>query len=244
MVGEYEDLIRAYDKGAVYEELQKNLPEFAPSFSIVNNYQDFLKAVKDIGYPAKKVVVKPRFGRGGRGVYILSNQFDFENIFKSKPINEYPFEFFDKLLKDQQKFEDLIIMEYLSDPYFSVYSICKDGENLFSLNHTREWGNASQTFRGKVIYNQNIEKLCTDIIKTFNLTFTNNIELATSEDGRTVLFDLNPRIGASSGIDKDIGFNFPYEALKLTLDEPIHIDKNHFKTPKVFLRYFDQVWNS
>mgnify|MGYP003971302089 FL=1 len=242
MVGEYDSLIEAYDKGKVYDELKKSAPEYAPKYHIVNDYQNFLKAVENLGYPDKRVVVKPRFGRGGRGVYVLSNQFNFENIFKSKPINEYPFEFLDSILKDQNKFNDLIVMEDLSDPYHSIYSICKDGENIFTLNHIREWGDASQTFRGKVFYDEEIEKLASKIIKTFNLSYTNNMELAMSEDGRMVLFDLNPRIGASSGIDKDIGFNFPLESLRLTLGESVSVDKSKFVEPRIFLRYFDHVW--
>lgn len=242
MVGEYDDLIKAYDKGKVYDELAEKMPEHVPKYSIVSSYKDFVSAVEDLGFPNKKVVVKPRFGRGGRGVYILSNQFDFENIFKSKPINEYPFEFFDNILKEQETFDDLIVMEYLSDPYYSVYSLCKDGKNIFTLNHIREWGNASQTFRGRVFYDEKVEKLASSIIKKFNLSYTNNMELATADDGRIVLFDLNPRIGASSGIDKDIGFNFPLEAVRLALGEEVIVDKIKFEKPNTFLRYFDQVW--
>ena len=242
IVGNYEDLIKSYDKGKVYDELKENIPEHCPKYFIVNNYQDFIESVKKIGYPNKKVVIKPRFGRGGRGVYILSDKFDFENIFKSKPINEYPFEFFNSILKNQNNFDDLIVMEYLKDPYYSIYSICKDGENFFTINHTREWGNASQTFRGKVYYDEKIEELASKIIKKFNLSYTNNMELATTDDGRIVLFDLNPRIGASSGIDKDIGFNFPLETLKLALGDKLEIDKSKFKISKTFVRYFDQVW--
>lgn len=68
------------------------------------------------------------------------------------------------------------------------------------------------------------------------------MELATTDDGRIVLFDLNPRIGASSGIDKDIGFNFPLETLKLAFGDKIKVDKSKFKTSNTFIRYFDQVW--
>lgn len=242
MVGNYDDLIKAYDKGMVYEQLQKSLPQNAPKYFIVNSYDKFIEATKKLDFPNKKIVLKPRFGRGGRGVYILTNNFDYDTLFKSKPTSEHPFELFDKLLKKEQNFDDLIVMEYLNEPFYSIYSLCKNGENIFTLTHTREWGNASQTFRGKVYYDENIEKIASNIIEKFNLSYTNNMELATTEDGRLVLFDLNPRIGASSGIDKDIGFNFPLEALKLVLEEDIKIDKNSFKDSNIFLRYFDQTW--
>lgn len=243
MVSSYDSLIKAYDKGTVYKELTEHIPEHAPRYEIVNNYEQFMISIKKLGYPNNKVVIKPRFGRGGRGVYILCNKFNFQNVFESKPITEYPLEFFEKILRDENKFDDLIIMEYLDEPYYSVYSISNNGENIFSLNHIREWGNASQTFRGRVCYDVKIENLAAKIIEKFNLSYTNNIELATSSDGRIVLFDLNPRIGASSGIDKDIGFNFPLEALKLLLGSNITVDKSKFEKPKIFLRYFDQVWD-
>ena len=71
------------------------------------------------------------------------------------------------------------------------------------------------------------------------------MELAVSDNGRIVLFDLNPRIGASSGIDRDIGFNFPLEAMKLALGENIEsVDKNSFRESKIFVRYFQQIWLS
>ncbi len=242
MTGNYKDLLIAYDKGKVYEELEFNIPEHSPKFKIVKNYKSFQKALNDLGFPEKKIVIKPRFGIGGRGVYILSEKFDYNIIFKSKPLNEYPLQFFEKILKNLTSFDDLILMEYLSEPFYSIYSLCKDGKNIFTLNHNREWGNSSQTFRGNVYYNKKIERLATKVIQKFNLTYTNNMELATGEDGRIILFDLNPRIGASSGIDKDIGFNFPMEALKLALGENIIVKKSNFTKPKRFLRFFDQVW--
>ena len=242
MVGDYDDLICAYDKGKVYDSLKAKFPAYAPKYFIVNKYEDFIAAVGSLGFPEYKVAVKPRFGRGGRGVYILSNDFDSDRIFKSKPMNEYPFDFFSNLLKTKDEFEDLIVMEYLSDPYYSLYSLSENGHNLFTVNHIREWGNASQTFRGKVYYDENLERVASGIIETFNLTYTNNMELATSTDNRIVLFDLNPRIGASSGIDKEIGFNFPLSSMKLALGEDVKVDKEAFIKPKTFLRFFDQVW--
>lgn len=244
MVSDFKDLIRAYDKGEVYQTLSRELPEFAPNFYIVNTYSTFVKAIREIGYPEKKVVIKPTFGRGGRGVYILNGNLDYKSVFELKPTGEFPLEFFEKLLFNKEKFDDLIIMECLEAPFYSVYSLCKNGENLISMNHIREWGNASQTFRGLVYHDEYIEKFADKVIKLFNLSYTNNMELATNIDGRIVLFDLNPRIGASSGIDRHIGLNFPDLAINIALGIEVKIDKGRFKNKKRFIRYFDEVWIS
>jgi carbamoylphosphate synthase large subunit len=242
MVGEYRDLIQAYDKGYVYQRLQKELKENSPRFFIVSNYDSFMEAIDSLGFPQKKIVVKPRFGRGGRGVYTLSGDCDFDVVFSSKPDNNYPLDFFEKILKNKQSFDDLIVMEYLDEPYYSLYSICKNGNNLFTLKHTRKWGTASQMLRGEVSYDKKMEAIATKVIKIFNLNYTNNIELGISEEGRVVLFDLNPRIGASSAIDCDLGFNFPYQALKLLIEEDIEITNDGFNTKHTFIRYFKHMW--
>jgi biotin carboxylase len=242
MVNDYECLARAFDKGRVYDLLKREVPEVAPGFQIVNNYPDFLKAMRDLGYPDQKVVVKPRFGRGGRGVYVLSGKFDYQTVFQSKPSIEFPLEFFREILQSKDKFDELIVMEYLDNPFYSVYSLSKEGENIISLTHIREWGNASQTFRGLVCYDKEIEAFAAKINKLLGLTFTTNLELATTKEGRIALFDLNPRIGASSGTDRFINLNFPYLALKVLLGEDVSVNKNDFTTPGRFVRYFDEIW--
>lgn len=242
LVGEYQDLIKAYDKGIVYEMLQKFLPDACPKFFIINHYEGFKLAIKELGFPQNPIIIKPRFGRGGRGVYAIKAKLDFENFFSQKPQSEIPFELLDSILATKQNFEDLIMMEHLNPPFLSAYSLCENGKNLITLEHIREWGNASQTYRGVVSYNEELEKICSKIIEIFNLSYTNNMELAFNQNNQITLFDLNPRLGASSGIDTEIGLNFPYLAIKLLLGEKFQIDKKQFANKRRFMRYFSYIW--
>lgn len=242
LVGSYNSLVKAYDKGSVYQALTQYLPQHAPKFKIVKNYDEFQNALDFLNFPTNKIVIKPRFGRGGRGVYIVGNYFDFDSFFHKKPENEIDIKSIDAILKQKREFEELIIMEYLSAPFVSAYSLCHNGKNLLTLKHIREWGNASQTYRGVVSYDENLENLCSKIIEAFNLTYTNNMELAYNQEGEFVLFDLNPRIGASSSIDVDLGFNFPYLAIKLLLGEEVQFDKKIPYQKARFLRFFSHLW--
>ncbi|WP_305862893.1 ATP-grasp domain-containing protein [Helicobacter cholecystus] len=242
LVGSYDSLIKAYDKGAVYEALSEHLPTHSPKFKFVKTYQEFQEALNFLDFPNQKIVIKPRFGRGGRGVYIVGNYFDFTTFFHKKPESEIDIQSIDKLLKQKEEFEELIIMECLSSPFVSAYSLCHNGNNLLTLKHIREWGNASQTYRGLVSYDKKLENLCSKIIEIFRLTYTNNMELAYNSAGELVLFDLNPRIGASSCIDVDLGFNFPYLAIKLLLGEEIKVNKEVAYKEARFLRFFSHLW--
>lgn len=242
LVGSYNSLIKAYDKGSVYQVLTQYLPAHAPKFKFAKNYKEFQEALNFLDFPNKKIVIKPRFGRGGRGVYIVGNYFDFDSFFHKKPESEIDIKSIDAILKQKGNFEELIVMECLSSPFVSAYSLCQNGENLLTLKHIREWGNASQTYRGLVSYDEKLESLCSKIIEVFDLTYTNNMELAYNEQGEIVLFDLNPRLGASSSIDVDLGFNFPYLAIKLLLGEEININKEIPYQEARFLRYFSHLW--
>lgn len=242
LVSEYDALLAAYDKGAVYELLAQHLPEHAPRFYFAKNLEQFHQALKNLDFPSKKVVVKPRFGRGGRGVYILNDSFSFKDFFSKKPESEIALQTLEAILEKEKEFEELILMECLQEEFVSAYSLCSKGQNLLTLKHIREWGNASQTYRGRVSYDPTLEALCSKVIELFRLDYTNNMELAYSTDGRLVLFDLNPRIGASSGVDCDIGFNFPYLAIKLLLGESFTLKDKTLLKDERFMRYFSCAW--
>ncbi len=243
LVNQYDHLLCAFDKAEVYQLLAQTLPQTAPKYFVVRNYQQFQNAIDELGFPQKKVVVKPAMGRGGRGVYILRGQFDARSVFSEKPTQEMPLEFFERLLKGPSEFEELIVMEHLDPPFFSVYSLIDEAKKTrIALTHIREWGNASQTFRGLVYHDDKLEKLADEINRAFHLCYTSNMELATATDGRVVLFDLNPRLGASSGVDQSIGLNFPYLAVKTLLHEPYDVDKGKFAKQRRFVRYFEKVW--
>ena len=241
MVGSYLSLCKAYDKGDVYKRLKYITPGYAPKFKIVNNIREFDVACSFLGFPEKNVVIKPRFGRGGRGVYILTDIPDLDAMLSSKPSHVLSQKYFRDLLYAQDIFEDLIVMEELHPPYHSSYTLVQK-EEVCTLDHIREWGSASQTFRGVVNYDKDIENFTKILAREYNLEYTFNIELATNSQGKLVLFDLNPRIGASSGIDKDLGVNYPYLSLKLLLGENIELIYKNILNRR-FVRYLDYVWS-
>lgn len=108
----------------------------------------FVDSIHRLGYPHKNLVIKPRFGRGGKRAYILSDLSRNKELFSIKPSNEMPLSFFESALKDQKNKNDadeLIIMEYLREPFISAYSLCNKAQNIITMEHIREWGNASQT---------------------------------------------------------------------------------------------------
>ena len=232
-----------FNKKDVYESLINRVPEVCPKYFIFQNKKKYNFAKKKLNFPKKNIVLKPLSATGGRGVYELSDKVN-KNTFKDR--FEIPQIYNSQVLKylnKKNKYEEILALEKLSKPFISVYSVCMDGHNFFSLSQEREWGSASQTLRGKVTHNKKIEKIASKIIKELNLSYLINMEFGMDSKKQLKLFDLNPRIAASSSVHVDIGINFPKIALNLLLDNnwkpKLKLKRNNLK----FYRYFSHIWH-
>ena len=65
----------AFHKGKMLEFL-KNKGIETPGFRIPTNYIQLFDYAKELGYPEKKIVLKPNVSRGARGFWILDSDFD------------------------------------------------------------------------------------------------------------------------------------------------------------------------
>lgn len=232
-----------FNKKVVYESLINEFPEICPRYSIFKDRKNFDLVKKKLNHPRNNIILKPLSATGGRGVYELSNKVD-KNIFS----NRYDIQQIDnkkilEYINIKSKNEEILALEKLSNPILSVYSICMNGHNFFSLTQEREWGNASQTLRGKVKHDKKIEKIASKIIKILNLSYLVNMEFGFDKEKKLKLFDLNPRIAASSSVHVELGINFPKMAINLLLDNnwkpKLKLKKNNIK----FYRYFSHIWH-
>lgn len=242
MVGALKDLRRAYDKKTVYERLAAGFPSHAPKFFSVTNVEELLRAAEALGYPNRDVVIKPRTGRGGRGVLRLTADPNLADVLTRKNDGFMPLAAFVHILERGQP-TDLLAMECLSEPFYSIYALSDNGNVLASVVHEREWGTASQTYRGAVQERTDLDAMSAWLGTEFNLSFAVNFEVATTEDGQLALFDLNPRLAASSGVAAGLGVNLPYLALKLFLGEPIGPINVRKLYGRRFFRHLQHYWD-
>lgn len=224
-----------FDKLTVYHKLKSKLPELCPNFIEIKDYK---KNKSKITLP---FIIKPSLNTGGRGVLEVKKKIKFDEITNRVDLPSIDEEKFNSELNILRK-KKYLIMDKLHGPIVSVYSICLNGKNFFSVSHIREWGNASQTFRGKVFYDKKFEKMASKIVDELNLSYAINMEFAYDNKNNPKLFDLNPRIGASFAVHKNIGLNLPLIALNVLRN------KNYFPSPNIknlnhkFYRYFSNVW--
>ena len=68
------------------------------------------------------------------------------------------------------------------------------------------------------------------------------MEFGFNKNKKPVLFDLNPRIGASFAVHRKIGINLPFLALSLLKNKDFKPKINLLKLNQKFYRYFSNVW--
>ena len=173
-----------FHKHLVLDELKNKLPKYCPKFKNLKLISSNHK------FNIDNFIIKPSLNTGGRGVYHVKKNIKFNSLLERADIPTLELQKFNQELKQFKK-KNYLIMEKLNGPIVSVYSLCRNGKNFFSISHIREWGNASQTFRGKVFYSKKFEKIATMIIKELKLSYAINMEFAFNKKKSPVLFDLN-----------------------------------------------------
>jgi len=91
--------------------LENNVP--VAEFYNVNNIDDLINRAKDLGWPEKKIVIKPPSSNGMRGVRIIDENINLKKMFyDEKPTSLYiNMENLKEILG--QSFPELLVMEYI-----------------------------------------------------------------------------------------------------------------------------------
>ncbi len=81
--GDHESITISLDKSNLMHFLRSRGVSVG-EFYALETYDDLEEAASALGYPERKVVFKPRIGRGGRGVRIVTEEFDRYQQFLSQ----------------------------------------------------------------------------------------------------------------------------------------------------------------
>lgn len=236
-VSKPEALEIAINKAKTYDFLRG---DFIPNFKAVSSFEQFEEAARELGYPKNPVVVKPSFGRGMRGFRIIGDNISRrDQFFNYKPNSTFiRMAEISEILKEQA-FPELVVMEYLPGDEYSVDTLSKTGETLYSVPRKRIETRDGICYVGKIEKNEQLEETSKDIIKQLGLDYNVNMQFKLSEDGQYKLVEINPRVSGSLVFCVLAGVNLPYFAVKLLLEEQIPNVKIEYGT-RIY-RYWTEV---
>ncbi len=239
MVNKEKPLEIALNKKKCYDYLKaRNIP--IPNYFAVNNFEELKEAAYALGYPEKPVCFKPPVSKGQRGFRILRRDMDLKRLLlETKPNNTVTtLESVSGILSEG--FEELLVMEYLPGPEYSVDSLVKNGESLVIVPRKRLGTKLGISSVGVVERNEQVEEIVRKINEAFKFDYNINIQLKYSADGTPKLVEINPRVSGTICLSSMAGPNLPYLAIKLALGENFSIPKINWGMTMV--RCWDELY--
>ena len=189
------------DKFYLNTNIIKANPNYAVKCIKVKNNNDFRSACIKMGYPRKKIILKPVTGRGRRSTYIISEDY-LEN--KIKDIIPH-IKIDDVINKNLIIDNNMMVMEYVEGDAITIDVIGSKGK----IVHTtiRKWNEKWRfPFPGqKIISDENIDGLIKVINKIINLHGLIDIDAIKTEEGKIVFLEINPRPSGSVAVSEIAG---------------------------------------
>ena len=239
----------AADKYKMLCKLQKNdIP--VGKFYNPQSLDDFQKAAKDLGYPAKKFILKPKKGRGSKGLRIVSskNIDRYENFLLNKNFNTNLEEIV-TLFKDYpDKIKDFVLMEYFPGDKYSADVLVSNGEvkSMVIRNNWKELKINPPTQLADIVFDEDVREYSTKICNLLKFDYFIQIETGRGEDGKPYYIETNPRLDATTPITTGLGINFYHEMIDYAIqghfNDDIDVLNNKLNKNLRFFRFWDHTF--
>jgi carbamoyl-phosphate synthase large subunit len=200
---------------------------------------------KKLGYPQKKVCIKPALSNGSRGMRILdASAGSLASFFEQKPNNTHTtLESVLNIFKDAI-LPTMLVMEYLPGEEYTVDALLDNGQPLVILSRKRISMNNGISVAGEFENNKEIMDYASVVFKATGLHGPNGLQVKRSETGEFRILEINPRLQGSTTTALGMGINLPF----LAVQQAIGIDvKSLIPEPRWglrFTRYYADAWFS
>jgi carbamoyl-phosphate synthase large subunit len=244
VVSDAEQLHAANDKLKLMQTLQQaGIP--VAEFYTAKTALEIAEYARKLGYPHKKVCIKPALSNGSRGMRILdAGSGSFEAFFEQKPGNTHTtLESILELFGDKP-LPDMLVMEYLPGEEYTVDALLDQGEPLLLLPRKRIAMNNGISVAGVFEENHEIIDYATRVFQCMKLHGPNGLQVKRGEDGRFYMLEINPRLQGSTTTAMGMGINLPVLAVKQAMGSAI---KPLIPQPQWglrFVRYYEDAFFS
>lgn len=189
-------------------------------FFIADNFKDLKRYAEKLGWPEKKVVIKPPVSNGQRGMRIIDQNFDFKKAFyEQKPTDVLTrMNALYEILGD--KFPELIVMEYLPGDEYTV-DVFRFNGRVTAIPRKRSSIRSGITFSGCLEQNQQLIEFSEKLAKGLNLEYCFGFQFKLDESGLPKILESNPRVQGTMISSVLGGANIIYSSVKAVLGEEV-----------------------
>jgi len=242
IVSDAEKLHLANDKLQLMQKLHQHGIAVAP-FYTANTAEEIATCAQALGYPHKKVCIKPALSNGSRGMRILDAQAgSFEAFFEQKPGNTHASLESIMGLFGSRELPAMLVMEYLPGEEYTVDALLDNGEPLMILPRKRIAMNNGISVAGVFENNEEIINYAAQVFRCMQLHGPNGLQVKRGEDGHFYVLEINPRLQGSTTKAMGMGINLPVLAVNQAMGVNI---KPLIPEPRWglrFVRYYEDAW--
>lgn len=229
---------RANDKWSILQ-IAKACGVPGPQSQLTSSEDELKRAVEELGYPEKKVVVKPRLSNGLRGLRILSKEtWDVDRFLREKPGSlEISLEELIAILRNGQ-WPELIVQEFLPGEEYTI-DVFRGRYGAVAIPRLREEIRSGITFRAKVELRDDLQVFALRLADELNLRYAFGFQFKLSDEGIPKLLECNPRVQGTMVTTVLTGCNIIWWAIKEALGEKVIPERPKLKANNMqFIRYW------
>jgi len=210
MVPDAEALAATLDKHRLVGVCRETVP--CPRTELVDEGLD----LRDWELP---VIVKPRSGRGGIGVAVITD---------AEAIGGYPQD------------GSWIVQELLPGEEYSIDTLVSGtGEVIAAVPRLRMKVDSGVAVTARTVHDDELEQVAGAAVRAAGLRGPSNVQLRRDREGRPKLLEINPRFPGTVAITIAAGVDLPWLAVLDLLDRPLPPDAGRF-ADVAMVRFLDE----
>jgi predicted ATP-grasp superfamily ATP-dependent carboligase len=204
-------------------------------FKTVDSTADAYAAVTELGYPGTRIVLKPRWGRGSRGVLVCdAARKNFELFLPDRFCGAGTFDqVMAELERQKMDLDGWVAVPYWDGPVFDVECIVDKGKVVLSAARRRQLRNPfSPTSTGHIVdLDPRVLEYAKDMCRILNVKGAADFDIVLRPDGTPAPFDASARFSGSIGGSYTAGGNFLAQLVRVMFGMPLASYLIRDKTP-------------
>ncbi len=236
-----ENIARANDKYLIIKECEKTGVPF-PNYFLVTDTKSLREAIIKIGYPEKKVIVKPRMSNGLRGVRIITEQtLTLQSYLGDKPSGlEIDLNTFMRIFEGVETFPELLVTEYMPGEEYSV-DVFRTEKQTVIIPRLRKSIRSGISFETVVdLERKDIIKYSQKLAESLDLNYCFGFQFKLDENDVPKILESNPRVQGTMIAAAAAGCNMIYYSVLEALN-PGGTYEFNLKDKVEFKRYWGGV---
>lgn len=251
-----ENLFRAKIVGSSYDKLKLLSDKYklchvladigldVPNFFKTDSLEEIETKLNSLGYPDRPVLIKPRSGRGSRGLKLIKKNVDRFSNFNSKINHEIDVFDLKRIFENNEdEIKEYIFMEYLPGDKYSADVLVDNGvvKNMVLRNNGSNPKITPPTLLADIVYDKDVFDYAKECCQSLGLDDFAQVEVGRDEKGDLKLIEINGRLDASLAVTMGLNLNY-YEYLLYKARHGSFPENLPFNTKgaiKRFIRYFN-----